>query len=73
MNYFLSGTVGQVAAGKRSSTNYAVNQGFWQTFTTSSCGLKAGDANHDGKCNVSDAFYLISYVFKGCPAPKCGP
>jgi len=28
-----------------------------------------GDANHDGIVNVSDVVYLISYLFKGGPAP----
>jgi len=67
-NYALSGTVGQTAAGQGSSTNYKINQGFWQNF---SCCLKAGDANHDSKCNVGDAVYLINYVFKNGSAPSC--
>lgn len=28
-----------------------------------------GDANNDGKINVGDAVYLISYIFRGGPAP----
>jgi hypothetical protein len=28
-----------------------------------------GDANYDGKLSVSDIVYLISYLFKGGPAP----
>ena len=28
-----------------------------------------GDANGDQVCNVSDAVYIINYVFKGGPAP----
>jgi hypothetical protein len=28
-----------------------------------------GDANGDGACNVGDAVFIISYVFKGGPAP----
>jgi len=36
-----------------------------------SCIISAvcGDANGDGQVNVGDAVYLISYVFKGGPAP----
>ncbi len=30
-----------------------------------------GDANDDGSANVGDAVYLISYIFKGGPAPIC--
>ena len=38
-----------------------------------SCCDKAGDANNDGKVNVGDAVYIISYVFRGGPAPICLP
>jgi hypothetical protein len=33
------------------------------------CDCKPGDANGDGDINVGDAVYLISFVFKGGPAP----
>jgi hypothetical protein len=33
------------------------------------CDCKPGDANGDGSINVGDAVYLISFVFKGGPAP----
>jgi hypothetical protein len=36
-----------------------------------SCCNLAGDANNDGKVNVGDAVYIISYVFRGGPAPIC--
>ena len=32
-----------------------------------------GDVNDDTKVNVGDAVYLINYIFKGGPAPVCGP
>jgi hypothetical protein len=35
-------------------------------FTT----LTLGDANGDGTVNIGDAVYIISYVFKGGPAPE---
>jgi len=38
-----------------------------------SCCNVPGDANGDGKVNVGDAVYIISYVFRGGPAPVCGP
>ncbi len=28
-----------------------------------------GDANHDGSIDISDAVYLIGYIFSGGPAP----
>lgn len=31
--------------------------------------FKYGDANGDGKITVSDAIYLVNYLFKGGPAP----
>jgi hypothetical protein len=33
------------------------------------CDCSPGDANGDGSVNVGDAVYLISYIFKGGPAP----
>jgi len=36
-----------------------------------SCCDLAGDANNDGKVNVGDAVYIITYVFRGGPAPIC--
>jgi hypothetical protein len=33
------------------------------------CDCMPGDANGDGSINVGDAVYLISFVFKGGPAP----
>jgi hypothetical protein len=29
-----------------------------------------GDANGDGKINIADAVYIVTYVFKGGPAPN---
>jgi hypothetical protein len=33
------------------------------------CDCIPGDANGDGQINIGDAVYIISYVFKGGPAP----
>lgn len=33
-------------------------------------GLKRGDANGDGNISVGDAVYIVSYIFRGGPAPK---
>ena len=67
-SYALNGTIGQTATGTGNSTNYRLNQGFWQSF---SCCLKAGDANNDTKVNVGDAVFVINYVFKAGAAPTC--
>ena len=45
---------------------WAVAAGFFVDFV---CDCKPGDANGDGQVNVGDAVYLISYIFKGGPAP----
>lgn len=34
-------------------------------------GIAIGDANCDGAINISDAVYLINYIFKSGPAPGC--
>lgn len=66
-NYRLSTTLGQTAVGLGSSTNYQVNQGFQQSFGQT---YLCGDANNDGSINISDAVYLIAYIFASGPAPN---
>lgn len=66
-NFILFGTAGQTAIGKGSSTNFGVNQGFWQSFVAS-CD-DCGDANSDGHIDISDVVFLIAYIFSGGSAP----
>ncbi|MFA6354532.1 MAG: S8 family serine peptidase, partial [Candidatus Paceibacterota bacterium] len=41
------------------------------TYALTHCdGRIAGDANGDGSVDISDAVYLISYIFSGGPAPQ---
>lgn len=42
---------------------------FSHTFAVYILGYKCGDSNADTKVNVSDAVYIINYVFVGGPAP----
>jgi hypothetical protein len=70
-SYVISGTVGQTAAGKGTSTNYAINQGYWQNFAPASCCDKPGDANNNGLINIQDVTYLINFLYKGGPASPC--
>ncbi len=42
------------------------------SFAVSFAGV-CGDINGDAFANVADAVYMINYVFKGGPAPDCGP
>ncbi len=67
-NYRLSGTAGQTAVGGGSSANYGLGQGFWQPFSTGQQYV-CGDADGNGIITISDAVYLISYIFGGGPAP----
>jgi len=41
----------------------------WSFYFAPSC----GDANSDGKCDISDAVYLILYLFKDGTPPLCPP
>ena len=70
-NYGLKGTVSQTATSNGSSASYGLNHGFWQTFGGGSipCQGKCGDANADNKVNVSDAVYVINFVFSSGPVP----
>ncbi len=64
------GTVVQTAVGGVASPNYRVNQGFWQEFTV----CRSGDADGSGNANISDAVYIINFIFLGGPEPAtaCG-
>jgi hypothetical protein len=68
-DYVLSGTTGQTATGPGASTTYKVNQGYWQNFVVGPAYL-CGDANASGSVNISDAVYLIAYIFSGGAAPN---
>jgi hypothetical protein len=70
-NYQLSGTVGQTAVGTGSSASYGLGHGFWQDFGAGGgpCDCMPGDANNTGTHNILDCTYLISYLYKGGPAP----
>ncbi|NIP41716.1 MAG: hypothetical protein GWO41_12640 [candidate division Zixibacteria bacterium] len=77
-NYGLKGTVSQTAVDQGTSTNYKLKHGFWQIFATSGgpCQGECGDANDDASVNVSDAVWIVNYVFIGgsepLPVLACG-
>ncbi len=64
--YRRSATMGQSFAGNAGSASYELVYGFWQAFAE---GGMCGDANGDETINVADTVYIISYIFKGGPAP----
>lgn len=68
-NFQLSGTAGQTATGAGTSTSYKLLQGYWQNFVVGPA-YTCGDANGDASVNISDAVYLIGYIFSHGPAPN---
>ncbi len=66
--YQISGTVGQAAVGFGTSGSYQIGSGFWQPTDSTACSL-CGDADASGLFSISDAVFLITYIFGGGPAP----
>ncbi len=74
-SFQLSGTVGQTAVGSGSSTNFGLDHGYWVDFGQSGgpCDCEPGNANGDAPTNIFDVTFLISYLYKGGPAPTPYP
>ena len=74
-NYMMSGTVGQTAVGFSTSTNYQLNSGFWQSFSTGGGCCVGIRGNVDGDAgetiDISDLVYLVDFIFTGGPTPSC--
>lgn len=66
----LSGTVGQTSSSVVNSETVKLNQGYWQNFVNSSPQYICGDADGSGPVDLSDAVFLVNYVFNGAPAPN---
>jgi hypothetical protein len=65
----LSGTVGQpVLHAHGTGGSFKLIGGFWQNFTTTTCD-QCGDADGNGSINISDAVFLIAYIFAGGSTP----
>jgi hypothetical protein len=65
-SYKVSTTIGQTAVGPVSSTNYKVNQGFWQNFSSGSCCVGVtGNVNVVGIVDLADLSALVSYLTGG--------
>jgi hypothetical protein len=67
-NYILLGTAAQTATGQACGRSYCINHGYWQGGGTGPV-YTCGDADGNTIVNISDAVYLISYIFGGGPAP----
>lgn len=74
-DYFLRGTVGQVAAGNVSAEGISLRQGFWQNFQTTGCcvGAMRGNVDYDleDAIDISDVIYLVDFMFTGGEEPVC--
>ena len=74
-NYRMSGTIGQTAVGLGTSTNFKLNQGFWQDFsaggTPSCCVGETGDVNSDGNRTLTDLTQLVNFLFVTFVPPAC--
>ncbi|MEW5925190.1 MAG: hypothetical protein AB1746_14495 [Candidatus Zixiibacteriota bacterium] len=67
--YLLSGTLGQSAIGLDSTAVLLLRSGFWQFF----CDCNPGDADGNGIINLLDVTFLITYLYRGGPAPRPFP
>lgn len=66
-NISLSSTVGQAMFASGNSEAHILHSGFRQTFDPY---YVCGDANSDAVVNVSDAVWIINYVFVGGGPPE---
>lgn len=67
----LSGTAVQTAIGDVQTPTYTIAQGFWNK-AIAPC--RRGDADGNGSSSISDAVYIVNYIFVDGPAPvtSCG-
>ena len=62
-------TFGQAVIGQVNSSGNSGHLGYWQAFSSGPEYL-CGDASGDGRVNVSDAVYVIKFVFSGGNPPE---
>jgi hypothetical protein len=63
----MCGSAGQTAVGPGSSSSFGMNSGYWQETLS---GFMRGDVNKDGIIDMSDAIYLLNYLFRYGPEPN---
>jgi hypothetical protein len=72
-NMKLSGTIGQTGTRTGTGGNLKLIGGFWQNFSTTTACTSCGDADGSGSVDISDAVYIIAYIFAGgLPPGACG-
>ncbi len=67
-NFLLDATTGQLGTDIGNSENYIVRSGFWQL--PGGTPYLCGDADGNDIVNISDAVYLIAYIFGGGAEPS---
>jgi len=68
--FVLSSSLGQTAVGNGTSASFHLVQGFLQNFgTVAAPCTRCGDADGSGGIDISDAVYIIAYIFSGGAAP----
>jgi hypothetical protein len=68
-NFVLQGTAGQSVVGVGHSGSFRLSHGYWQEPTVGGPGYICGDTDGNSIVNISDAAYLIAYIFGGGEAP----
>jgi hypothetical protein len=69
VNYEMFATAAQTAVGTITSRGYTIKQGYWKGGSAGGPQYLCGDADGNEIVNISDAVYLIAYIFGGGPAP----
>lgn len=67
----VTGTFNQPEIGPGTTIGYNADLAFRPSLDSTSCCNLPGDANNDGKIGIGDAVYVVTYVFRGGPAPIC--
>jgi hypothetical protein len=67
-NFQMMATAGQTATGFGGSASFKLSHGYWFS-SVFGADFLCGDADGNTIVNISDAVYLISYIFGGGPAP----
>ena len=69
-SFQLQGTSGQTAVGFSDGTSFGLCHGYWVCKSSGGPSYVCGDCNADGTANITDAVYLITYIFGGGPPPN---
>jgi hypothetical protein len=68
-NHEMFATAAQTAVGTITSRGYTIVQGYWTAVPGGGPPFVCGDADGNTIVNISDAVYLIAYIFGGGSAP----